>query len=1335
MSNNTTQTKIKSKKKIQITNGSESKLRNSSQIMNLKKKEDVKKEEMKKEEKNTPKKIKIEAIKSVDEKIENKSIDENIENMSQNGFGIEPTELENIIGKYKERGIDYQDLKYFQENDGPQKLFRLLKTNIETGIPDTNRREEYFGSNKVFTEEVPHFCMFVWEALEDLMVRILIASAIIQIVLSLFVSEENANGWIDGLSIVLAVLVVVLVGSITNYKKEQKFHELNEIQSEGTKFTVIRNGNNLELTGDDLLVGDLISVTYGDICAADLFLVEGNGIKMDESALTGESDAVKKEPYDKCIELMQKQKKVPSPIILSGTNCIEGKGKAIVLAVGDHSQKGIIKRTISNAQEKSQTPLEEKLDGIAGLIGYFGLGAGVVTFVALIIRFGISLSIELKEYKSDSKIETIMTTYLFNFPHEIINLDVKSHTNNKLINPVNEIYGHIVDIIILCVSIIVVAIPEGLPLAVTLSLAFSIKKLMDRNNLVRKMHACETMGGANYICTDKTGTLTKNEMSVFKVLTGNKIIELKQNQEINTVGKIFDDAKIKENNINVQKQIREDYNTIFTNEIFWNELKLAIALNVDSTITKLTEPNINGDLELCETKNKTDKAFIDFLYRFKSPISKEKEKYFKEEGKYRQFPFDSQRKRMTTFVANYDFKTGFKLFSKGGAENITVYCSKYLNPDTGKEEPMNDIILSKIKESIEEFNKNKLRSLYIAYKDITKDEYKKCEEPNSQNKLIDQYDLVFLAVFGIKDSLRDGVKEAVKKCKEASVNVIMVTGDNIMTATSIAKECGILGDDIDLLNLNNKIEENPELMNNNNLSKEKYIQELISSPPQAITGNSFYNVIEGLICEECEIDTNLCKCPKTEAEAKQLAKETNTEPKPIKKDKIKNIDNFKKIVQNLKVMARSQPMHKYALVLGLKTLGHVVAVTGDGTNDAPALSKSDVGFAMFSGTDIAKQASDIVIIDNNFSSIITAIIYGRNIYDNIRKFLQFQLTVNFCACIIVFVCACIGNDTPLTPIQMLWVNLIMDSLGSLALATEPPYEELLQRQPTKRSESIINSKMWKHIIVQSVVEIAILLVLYLIAPKFIEEKDLIRLAENHLIYYCYETLPGNTNVKNIIYGTESSWDNDIRLSKNIDIEECGHFGNRINLNLAYQEYQNANGASTHMTIVFNVFVYYTLFNQFNCRVIDDSYNIFIRFGRSLLFPLICFFEMGLQAVMIEFGNEALHVVERGLSWNHWLYSLGFSFVTFVISIICKMIPLEILIEKIMEKFEDDEEEEKDKKEEKNKDKKEDNILIDNNNRDGSKSIDLLRENDPVFIHKKNNLFNDKKEEIKTIKVK
>ena len=1254
---------------------------------------------------------KVEVIPEQNE-AENNVNNEKIVDPSMYGFGIDAVELEKIISKYKERGSDYQDIKYFEENGGTEKLFESLKTDSEKGISNTIGREETFGSNKVFTEEVPHFCMFVWEALEDLMVRILIVSAVVQIILSTTMTDEDSTDWVDGVSIVLAILVVVLVGSITNYQKELKFHELNEIQSEGTKFTVIRNETPEELTSDDLLVGDLISITYGDVVSADLILVDGNGIKMDESALTGESDAMKKESFQKCLELKRKGEKVPSPIILSGTHCIEGSGKAIVLAVGEHSQKGIIKSTVSNAQEKSQTPLEIKLNRIAELIGYFGLSAGIVTLVALFIRFGIKLSIELKEYDQDSKIESIMTGYLFSNPSQINDAEVKSHTNNKLIDPVSEISGQIIDIIILCVSIIVVAIPEGLPLAVTLSLAFSIKKMMDRNNLVRKMHACETMGGANYICTDKTGTLTKNEMSVFKILTGKGEKELIQNMEVEDVGKIDDDKKVrqnkKNNKTNTVKQIRESYKTAFNNEKYWNTLRVAIALNVDSTITKLNEPDINGDMEICETKNKTDKAFIDLLYRFQSPISIEKNKYLNEEGKFKQFPFDSKRKRMTTFILNKDFPKGCRLFSKGGAENVSIFCSSYLDPDTGEIKTLDTGTIGRIKATIEEFNKNKLRSLYIAYKDITENEYNNCEKLNNDNKLIDQYDLVFLAVFGIKDALRDGVKEAVQKCKDASVNVIMVTGDNIITATAIAKECGILGEDVDITNLKkNQIEENPEKIND--LSKKNdYMNELLVSRPQAITGNSFYNIIGGLICEECRKDTNFCKCPKTEAEAKQRAKDAKEEPKSIKKDAVKNIDNFKKITENLKVMARSQPIHKYALVLGLKSLGSVVAVTGDGTNDAPALSKSDVGFAMFAGTDIAKQASDIVIIDNNFSSIITAIIYGRNIYDNIRKFLQFQLTVNFCACLIVFICACIGNETPLTPIQMLWVNLIMDSLGSLALATEPPYEELLKRTPTKRNESIINGKMWKHIGIQSIIQIVILLILYLFAPKFIRERDLIRLAENDLIYYCYGTLPGNTNPKNIIYGTESSWDNNIRLLKTIDIEECGGFADRLNLNLAYQEYYNANGASTHMTILFNVFVYYTLFNQINCRVIDDSFNIFIRMNKSLLFPLICFLEMALQAIIIEFGNEALHVVERGLTINQWGFSLLFSSFTFFISIIVKLIPLEVLIDKGLDKMQNEE------------DRKNEEAILEKHKilNEDAQSIDSIKDSAQIIIHRK-----------------
>ena len=1190
-------------------------------------------------------------------------------------FNISAIDLENLMGKYKERGGDFADIRFF-EKKSVSELVQDLKTDTDNGISSFDGRIEAFGSNKVFVEPVPHFCSYVWEALKDLMVRILIVAAIVSIVLGCTFSEDPSKDWIDGVSIVVAVLVVVLVGSITDYQKELKFHELNEVQAEGTKYKVIRNGQPEDLIGDDLVVGDLIMINYGDIMAADVLLIDGNGIKMDESALTGESDAMKKEKYDKCKELLNSgETKLPSPLILSGTNCVEGSGKGIVIAVGEHSQKGIIRRTVDNAQENSQTPLEIKLERIAELIGYFGIGAGIVTFVALMIRFAISFTDEVDDYNKTSKVETVITAMLFNFPEKKIEEGFANNSDSDLTDPRYNVANKILNIIILCISIVVVAIPEGLPLAVTLSLAFSIKKMMDYNNLVRKMHACETMGGANYICTDKTGTLTKNEMSVFQVLTGTWQKSLEQNMEVDEVGKLNGGKK----NPDEVKQIREDHTTLFTNEKYWETLKVAIAVNVDSSIKKLDSMNINGDMEICETKNKTDKAFIDFLYRFRSPISVQKEKYLKDENGFKQFPFDSKRKRMTTFIKHSDFSTGYRLFSKGGGENARIFCKFYLDPDTGEKKTLDDSVTTKIKQSIEEFNKDKLRSLYIAYKDITEAQFNNCEKPDSEGKLIDQDDLIFLAVFGIKDSLRDGVKEAVRKCHEASVNVVMVTGDNIVTATAIAKDCNILGNDVDLKNLGPQdIEPDPEMMNDSS-KKENYIMTLLENQPKALTGNSFYNSVGGLICEVCQEDTNLCKCPKTESEAKQLAEKTGEPQKKVKKDIIKNMESFKKITKNLRVMARSQPLHKYALVLGLKALKFVVAVTGDGTNDAPALSKSDVGFAMFAGTDIAKEASDIVIIDNNFSSIVTAIIYGRNIYDNIRKFLQFQLSVNFCACILVFVCACIGNETPLTPIQMLWVNLIMDSLGSLALATEPPYEELLQREPTRRNESMINGRMWKHIVLQSLIQIIILVIFYLIAPEFIKETNLTRLAENRIIAFCYNKYPGK-DVDHIIYGTEIKWPTSGKL-RNQFKEYCGKYGERATLTDAFTEYQNVNSGTVHMTFIFNIFVYYTLFNQINCRVIDDSFNIFVRISRSLLFMMICFFEMALQLLIIFIGKSPIHVVNDGLTGKQWGICIGFSAITFVVSFIGKILPVHICIDNYLDKKIKQEEEEERKIEE------------------------------------------------------
>ena len=1160
--------------------------------------------------------------------------------MSSNLFGIKPRDLQEIMSKYKNRNNDCEDLHFFEKQSVPEILSKI-KTDIDRGISSTENREFHFGSNKIFSEPPPNFLKYMWEAMKNLMILILVIAAIISIILSLTISDDMKNDWIEGVSIIIAIIIVVLVSSITEYQKEVKFHELNKTTREGTIYKVIRNGQLENHISDEILVGDLILINYGEIMCADIILVKGHGIKMDESPLTGRSDSMKKMVINECLNEYnrnQDKEKIPSPLILSGTHCIEGNGKGIVIAVGEYSQKGLIRRTVDNAKEKNRSPLEIKLDKIGKVIGYFGIGAGVVTFIVFFIRYMIEYSNDKKAYEKSEE-----------------------EKRANLVNPEDEWAKRILSIIILCISIIVLAVPEGLPLTVTLSLAFSVSKLMDKNNLVRKMHACETMGGANYICTDKTGTLTKNEMSVCQILTATNSFDLPQNKETNQVNK---EDGIDENHINDPKKlIREEHNIYFKNENYWELIKLSIALNVNCVINTLNEPNINGDTETCDTKNKTDKIFIDFLYRFKSPIGFERNIYLDEENSYKQFPFDSNKKRMTTFIKNSKFPTGYRLFSKGFGEYAIEICSSYVNPDTGMVEQMNQTIISQIKGKMEEFNKGKLRTLYLAYKDITEEQYNNNEKINLEGKLIDQYDMIFLAIFGIRDSLRDGVKDAVRKCKIASVKITMVTGDDIITSTALAKECGIL--DAEIGSNEGEIEKTPEKMKNNNRKKkEEYINKLISDMPYALTGNSFYNIIGGIICQVCKKETERCKCPKTEAEAQAIAQINDTEIKPIKNDKIKDLNNFSKIIKNLKVLARSQPIHKYALVLGLKSLNKVVGVTGDGTNDAPALSKSDVGFAMFAGTDIAKAASDIIIMDNNFSSIVTAIIYGRNIYDNIRKFLQFQLSTNCCACILVFVCASIGAKSPLSSIQMLWINLIMDSLGSLALAIEPPYDDLLKRPPTKKNEFIINGKMAKHILLQSIVQIILLATLYQYAPNFIKEDNLVRLAENRLINFCYENYPGKSP-EYIINGMRSKWTSDIKIKDFNGIPEapCGKY--KDNLDYAFDIYFESNSGTTHMAIIYNIFVFYTLFNQLNCRIIDDSLNIFKRIHKSIFFIIIIILETILQIIIIFFGNISFQIVDKGLSSKQWGICIGFSAISFVVSILGKYIFIDVLFDKFL----------------------------------------------------------------------
>ena len=663
---------------------------------------------------------------------EEEKLNEEMVDPREFGFDINKESLENIMANYRDRAIynnnneikEYPDLDFFEENNGTESLLIALNTDDLYGISSKEGRVRVYDSNKSNIEEVPPFCSFVWESLEDVLVRVLILCAIISIALGCTLSDDPSKDWIDGVSIIIAVLVVVLVGSITNYQKEKQFRKLSQVQQEGKKYQIIRDGNINLYSSDDILVGDLIFIKYGDIIPADLLLIEGNGIKIEETALTGEPYPVTKEPFEKCTEIRKKgDKYIPSPLIMSGTNCVEGNGKGIVLCVGEHSMKNIFRRILDTDQDNMETPLAEKLDDITGLIGYFGLIAGVITLIALFIRFGVEFYKNMKEFNIHNDLKIIMNNFLFNFPYTRISNNIVHLSDDNVTDPKSMIAKKILDIIILCISIIVVAIPEGLPSAATLSLAFSLKNMMDNNNLVRKIHACETMGGANYISTDKTGTLTLNEMNVSKILIGNEKKEFEKDKEAQK------NQKNPRNKKNIKK-LRESRSSIVKNDKFWDILSQSIALNVECQIKKYDSEDITGDMEECNSRNKTDKALIEFLYRFRTPLSKMQDDYFSNKLNYRQIPFDSKRKRMTTFIHNNDYPTGYRLFTKGGAEKAISFCNFFLNPNTGKVEQIGETFKNKIKNTIFEFNKEQLRSLYLAYKDITKEEFDQCQIPN-----------------------------------------------------------------------------------------------------------------------------------------------------------------------------------------------------------------------------------------------------------------------------------------------------------------------------------------------------------------------------------------------------------------------------------------------------------------------------------------------------------------------------------------------------------------------------------------------------------------------------
>ena len=1126
-------------------------------------------------------------------------------------YGISSNQLEDLVSFYTEENNKNKLYENIDLLGGTKGILEKLKTSLEEGIQTSYLRKEEFGINKIFEEPPSSFLKFLKESLSELMIIILLSAAVIQIIIGITITDNKKTGWFDGASVLFAVLIVVNVESFINWQKEKKFYELNNLKNTTTLFKTIREKNIIDLKAEDLMVGDIILISMGEIMPADLLLIEGNGLKIDESSLTGESKPVIKEIYENCI-IIQSKKNI-SPIILSGTDCIEGNGKALVIGVGERSTKGKIRRMIDNSNDEKITPLQEKLTILAKRISTFAICAGVTTFICLTIRL---IFIYISDYKLYKDLSGKVQSWRFNKRGKG-EADIYIHNDQTMdkVHPKVYLFPRILENFMITTVIITIALPEGLPMAVALTLAFSIKKLMDQNNLVRKMHSCETMGGADYILTDKTGTLTTNELNVVKIVMPNKEINLK-------------DEKIIEG-ISVGDKIREDYKIYFTNDKFWELLRNSLSINIDCHINYFSQPNNNGDIEECKSKNKTDNAIINFLYRIKSPISEIINNYDKENKK--QIPFDSNKKRMSTFVQE---KNGtYRLYTKGGSENIKKYCKYYIDSETGEKKELSQDIFKELEEKIETCNNDMLRTIYICYKDIEEKDFVNINEE------IDKNDLVLLAVFGIRDIIRKGVREAVLKCKEASINVIMVTGDNIQTAHAIAKECNIIDSSCSLINYVETEEEN------------------LSHPPIEINGDVFYEIIGGLICSTCGKSSNDCHCPKTNSEAEQLSKKLNIPIQKLKNDTIKNKENFRKIVSNLRIMARSKPIHKYALVVGLKELNYIVAVTGDGTNDAPALSKSDIGFSMFDGTDIAKNSSDIILMNNNFSSIVTAIKYGRNIIDNLRKFIQFQLVINLTVCSFIVISSCIGSQTPIKSIQMLWIDLIMDSLATLTLTIEPPHDGLLNRKPTKRNENIITNSMIKHIALQTFLQFTILLTIYLEGPDFIEEQNLARIVENKIILKCFGVLPGDRNNPNkIINGIQTFWSNDISIIKEmINDETCREYKKCGNLSNAFKLYTQNQGSPVHLTMIFNIFVLYTLFNQLNCRIVDGTKNIFARLTNNKLFIFIEIFEFIIQFLIIEFWNVVFKATKNGLTYQQWGICILSSSFTLLLDFMIKII--------------------------------------------------------------------------------
>uniref|UniRef100_A0A452ZJC4 Calcium-transporting ATPase n=1 Tax=Aegilops tauschii subsp. strangulata TaxID=200361 RepID=A0A452ZJC4_AEGTS len=771
----------------------------------------------------------------------------------------------------------------FRRLGGGAGIATALASDAERGIrgdsDDVRLRRESFGANTYPKPRPKSFFSHVWDALKDVFLIVLLVCAVVS--LGFGIKEHGLkDGWYDGVSIFLAVFLVAAVSAVSNHSQAKRFDKLAS-ESDNIAVTVVRAGRRQEVSIFDILVGDVVILKIGDSVPADGVFLEGHGLQVDESSMTGE-------PHP--IEIDAEK----NPFLTGGVKIVDGYGRMLVTAIGTDTLWGEMMSSITK-ETAEPTPLQERLERLTSSIGKIGVAVAVLVFTVLTARHFTG--------------------------------STKDDQGKPLFNK---------------------AIPEGLPLAVTLTLAFSMKRMVKDNALVRRLSACETMGSVTAICTDKTGTLTLNQMKVTEfwvgtnqprgatAIAGSVVSLLCQGAGLNTTGSVY-----KPDNV--------------------------------------SPPEITG--------SPTEKALLSWAVAdlgMDADALKRSCKVLHVEA------FNSDKKRSGVMIRD-NVTGGVIAHWKGAAEMVLANCSMYVDTDgaareLGVEQRRN---LEKV---INNMAVGSLRCIAFAYKQVNS---------TTEQSKIDDDGLTLLGFVGLKDPCRPEVKAAIEACTKAGVAVKMVTGDNILTARAIAKECGIIS----------------------------------SNDPSGI-------VIEG-------------------HEFRAMSPEQQLE-----------------IVDRIRVMARSLPLDKLALVQRLKQKGHVVAVTGDGTNDAPALKEADVGLSMgVQGTEVAKESSDIIILNDNFDTVVTATRWGRCVYNNIQKFIQFQLTVNVAALVINFVSAITTGKMPLTTVQLLWVNLIMDTMGALALATDTPTKALMDRPPIGRTAPLISNAMWRNLAAQAAYQIAVLLAL------------------------------------------------------------------------------------------------------------------------------------------------------------------------------------------------------------------------------------------------------------------